>query len=171
MHQLLSQPEYLHLLVNPVLTHALPVAALALLVALIARSRGATRLALLLVAFTAGAVWPAVHYGQAGYDRLQSIADQPGGEWLDVHRHRAEQNEWLFYATAAVAVAALLAPLRWSRTATPLAALALGLALTASAVAAYIAFPAGKIRHRELRHGPPPAAELQQARRADRDAP
>ncbi len=165
MKELFDQPEYLHLLVNPVLTHALPVAALALLVALLSRSRSATRLALGLVAATAAAVWPAVHYGDAGYDRVQSIADTTGGEWLDVHRARAQHDQWVFYAAGAIALAGLAAPLRWPRSHATLAWLALAAALVASAAAAHVAYAGGRIRHRELRHGDPPAAELEQARR------
>jgi hypothetical protein len=162
--QLFSQPEYVHLLFNPALTHALPLAAAALLFSFVFRRPGVRALALGLVFVTATAVWPTVHYGESGYDRMISASDQRGGEWLDVHRHRAESGEWLFYVTAAVALAALLAPLRWPRSAPPLAALALALSLAACAMAIYIAYPAGKIRHREFRHGPPPAAELEAAR-------
>lgn len=163
MNDLLGRPEYLHVLVNPALTHALPLAALGLLLALLCRSPGGSRLALVLVLLSAAAAWPAIHYGRRGYDRVRSMADETGGDWLAVHRHRAEQSAWVFYATAATALAALLAPLRWAGGLTPLAWLTLILAAAACAVAVYIAYPAGKIRHREFRTGAPPAAEAQAA--------
>jgi hypothetical protein len=159
----LSQPEYLHVLLNPLLTHALPLAALGLLVALICRSRAAVRLALVLVALGGAAVWPVVHYGEDGFDRVQAMADSTGSDWLAVHRHRAEDAEWLFYVTAALALVALVAPRKWPASATPLALAALLAALAASTVAAWVAYPAGRVRHREFRHGPPPAAEVQAA--------
>jgi len=163
VNELLQQPEYVHALLVPVLTHALPFAALGLLAALLARRRAAVVLALALVLLSAAAVWPAVHYGQLGYDRVESIADNSGGDWLAVHRHRAEENQWIFYAAAAAALAGLLLPLKWPQSALPCALLALVVALGASAVASYIAYAGGKIRHREFRTGPPPAPELKAA--------
>jgi hypothetical protein len=165
LKELLDQPEYLHLLVIPFLTHALPVAALALLVALIARRPAAVSLALGLVTLCAAAAWPAVEYGEHGYDRIQSVADQTGGEWLDVHRHRAEHMAWAFHAAAIAAFAALLVSLRWPGAGIALGWVALLGAVLACAVAFYVAYPAGRIRHRELRHADPPAAELESARR------
>ena len=169
MSELLGRPEYLHVLVNPVLTHALPVAVLGLLVALLARSAGGTRLALVLVLLSAAAVWPAVHYGRQGYDRVKSMADETGGDWLAVHRYRAGNWEWIFYAAAAAAGVALVAPLRWAKGAWPLAWLALALAFAACTAAAYIAYPAGKVRHREFRQGAPPADELKAAKAEEED--
>ena len=163
LSELLQKPEYLHLLVVPVLTHALPLVALGLLGALVARRRAAVVLALVLVFISAAAVWPAVHYGQLGYDRVKTIADDTGGDWLAIHRHRAEENQWIFYAAAAAALAALVLPLKWPRSALPLALLTLAVALGASAVASYIAYAGGKIRHREFREAPPPASELKEA--------
>lgn len=158
-----GQPEYLHVLVNPVLTHALPVAAVGLLLALLVRNTGATKLALFLVLLTATAVWPAVHYGHQGYDRVKSMADDTGGDWLAVHRYRAEKAAPLFYVTALAALGALAAGWKWQKTFIPLSWLALAVALAACTAAFRVAYPAGKIRHREFRHGPPPAAEVQAA--------
>ncbi len=164
MNELLSRPEYLHVLVNPLLTHALPFAALGLLLALVCRSPGGTRLALALVLFSSAATWPAIHYGKTSYDRVTAMTDETGGDWLAVHRHRAEKCAWVFYAVATAALAALVLPRQWARTSAPLAWLALVLAGAACAAAAYVAYPAGKIRHREFRTGAPPATELQAAR-------
>ena len=168
MNELLQQPEYVHVLLVPVLTHALPFAALGLLAALIARRRAAAVLALALVFASAAAVWPAVHYGHLGYDRVEEMADQNGDDWLAIHRHRAEENQWIFYAAALAALAAIFLPLKWPGSTLPLALLALAVALGASAMASYIAYAGGKVRHREFRTGPPPAAELKQAQ-ADKD--
>ncbi|HZP60284.1 MAG TPA: hypothetical protein VFB27_08150 [Opitutaceae bacterium] len=168
MKELLQQPEYVHALLVPALTHALPFAALGLIAALIARRRAAIVLALALVFVSAAAVWPAVHYGHLGYDRVEEMADQNGDAWLTIHRHRADDNQWVFYTTAAVALAALLLPLKWPRSALPLALLAVIAALGASGIASYIAYAGGKIRHREFRTGPPPPAELKEAQQ-DKD--
>lgn len=163
MSEILGQSEYLHVLVNPFLTHALPVAAAGLLLALLIRNAGATRLALFLVLLAAAAVWPAIHYGHQGYDRVKSMADDTGGDWLDVHRHRAEKAAPVFYLAALTSLGALAAGWKWQKACAPLSWLALAVALAACVAALRIAFPAGKIRHREFRHGPPPAAEVQAA--------
>lgn len=166
MREVFSQPEYLHVLVIPVLTHALPVAAAGLLLALAARSPAGVRLALILTLLCAAAVWPAVHYGRSGFDRVNAMADETGGDWLALHRYRAERSVPVFYATALLAAAALGAAWRWPKGFMPLGWVTLALALAACAAAARIAWPAGKVRHREFRHDPPPAAELQAARAA-----
>lgn len=160
------QSEYLHLLLVPVLTHALPVAALGLVLALVFRSRGATRLALGLIALSSAMVWPAVHYGRASYDQVKAMIYRAGVDWLDVHRWRAEHFAWVFYATGLVALLALLAPDRWSKLRRTLTWLALVAALGATAVGSYIAYPGGRVRHKELRQGPPSAIEVQRARHA-----
>ena len=151
------------MLVNPLLTHALPFAAVGLLLALFGCSRGGIRVALILVLLSAAAVWPTLHYGRHGFDRVNAMTDETGGDWLVVHRHRAEQGSWVFYAAAAAALAALLIPLKWGKSLKPLASLALVLAAGATLMAAHIAYPAGKIRHREFRHEAPPEAERRAA--------
>jgi hypothetical protein len=159
-----GQPEYLHVLVNPVLTHVLPFAALGLLLALLGRSQGGVKVGLILVLLGAAAVWPTIHYGREGFDRVRAMADTAGGDWLLVHRYRAEKSASVFYVTAGAALAALLLPRKWTKAVTSLNWLTLVLALLACAAAVRIAWPAGKIRHREFRHGDPPAAELKAAR-------
>ncbi|HTL69575.1 MAG TPA: hypothetical protein VL200_18070 [Lacunisphaera sp.] len=166
MSEIAGQPEYLHVLVVPALTHALPVAVLGLLLALLAKSVPATRLALVLVLLCAAAAWPAVHYGRAGFDRVRSMADDAGGDWLTLHRYRAEKSVAIFVAAAVAAAAALVAARWWQKAERPLGWLALAVALGACIAAARIAWPAGKVRHREFRHGEPPAAELQAAHAA-----
>lgn len=166
MSELLGQPEYLHILVDPVLTHVLPFAAVGLLLALLFRSPAATRLALLLVLLSAAAVWPTVHYGHAGFDRVKSMADSAGGDWLDIHKYRAVKWAPIFYVNAIAALAALVASWKWPKRFIQLSWLAMVVTLATCAAAVYVAYPAGKIRHRELRNGPPPAEELQAARTA-----
>ncbi|HVT72493.1 MAG TPA: hypothetical protein VHD61_05105 [Lacunisphaera sp.] len=166
MSEIAGQPEYLHVLVIPALTHALPIAVLGLLAALLAKSAPATRLALALVLVCAAAAWPAVHYGRAGFDRVRSMADDAGGDWLTLHRYRAEKSIAVFVAAAGAAAAALAATRWWKQAEKPLGWLTLAVALAACVAAARIAWPAGKVRHREFRHGEPPPAELQAARAA-----
>ncbi|MEO6992626.1 MAG: hypothetical protein ABI273_03255 [Lacunisphaera sp.] len=166
LHEFFSRSEYLHVLVNPVLTHVLPFAALGLLLALLGRSPGGTKIALVLVFLSAAAVWPTVHFGHEAFDRVRSMADDTGGDWLLIHRHRAEKGAVVFYVTAAVALVTLLVSLKWPKGSVRLSWLTLVVSLFACAAAIRIAAPAGKIRHREFRHAAPPAAELQAAKQA-----
>ena len=165
LHEFFSGSEYLHVLVNPVLTHVLPFAALGLLLALIGGNPGGTKIALVLVFLSAAAVWPTVHFGHAAFDRVRSMADATGGDWLLIHRQRAEKGAVIFYATAAAALGTLLLSLKWKKGFVPLSWLTLIVSLLACATAIRIAAAAGKIRHREFRHADPPAAELQAARK------
>ncbi len=163
MSPVFSQPEYLHVLVNPVLTHALPLGILVLIFAFVLRSRKAMVVALAFVFLSAGAVIPTVHYGHAGADRIEAVADGAGGQWLKIHQYRAEWLAWLFIVTAVAAAAGLATVWKWQRVGRILASVALAFGIAASAVSGYIAWPAGKIRHREFRDGPPPAEEVKQA--------
>lgn len=164
VHEFFSRPEYLHVLVNPVLTHVLPFAALGLLLALVGRSPGGTKIALVLIFLSGAAVWPTLHFGHEGFDRVRSMADATGGDWLLIHRHRAEKGAVIFYATAALALVALFASLKWQNGFVRLSWITLVVSLLACAAAIRIAAPAGKIRHREFRQADPPAAELQAAK-------
>jgi hypothetical protein len=164
VHEFFSRPEYLHVLVNPVLTHVLPFAALGLLFALLTGNPGGTKIALILVFLSSAAVWPALHFGHEGFDRVRSMADNTGGDWLLIHRHRAEKGAVIFYVTAGLALVAVLVSLRWKKAFAPLSWLTLFVSVLACATAIRIAAPAGKIRHREFRHAEPPAAELQAAK-------
>ena len=169
MRGLFSQPEYLHVLCNPVVTHVLPFGVLAMILACFLRNRRAMIVALFVVALSAAAAWPAVHYGEAAADRIQSIADTTGGQWLKIHEYRADRWAWVFYLTAGVAAAAIFLPWKWPKLGKPLTLAAFILGLIACGAGAYIAWPAGKIRHREFRTGPPPAAELKKAEQAEGD--
>lgn len=157
MISLFQQPEYVHALVQPVLTHALPLGALALVMAFLLRSRRALAVALAVTFLSSAAVLPTVHFGRAGADRIQAASDEVGGQWLKVHKQRAESLLWIFVATAAAAASALVLIWKWPRLGKVLAALACTLAISASAAGAYIAKAGGQIRHREFRSKPPPA--------------
>ena len=152
----LQQPEYLHVLINSTPVYGLAVAVFGLIAALYLRSRAAQMTALILVFATALSAWPVAHYGEQAYDRVLSMADGDGQEWLKAHAHRADNLVVLFYALAAVAAAAIFLPKRWPRTQTPLAILTLLLAFAALGAGGYIAHAGGKVRHREFRNGPPP---------------
>jgi uncharacterized membrane protein len=153
----LRQPEYVHVLLHPLPIYGLVAGVFSLVVALLARSRSAQAIALLVIAFSAIAAWPVAHFGHAAYDRVYAMSNDVAQQWLNWHKHLAERFVWGFYATAALAAATLLghwkSP-RLHRIALPLTLVA---ALVALGLGGFLAFVGGKIRHSEFRHDPPPA--------------
>jgi len=153
--QQLKQPEYVHVLLNPIPVYAMTCGILALIVALILKSRPAQITAFIVVIFAALSVWPVAEYGDRAYDRVYSMSNQDAQQWLDVHMHRADIGSWVFYATAVIAVAALVLPRFRPRMQLPLALSTLVFSLASLAVGAWISHAGGKVRHSEFRTGPP----------------
>ena len=115
LRQHLSDPEYLHTLINPLPVYGLAVGLLALGLALILRNQRVTIAALVLVFVCALSAWPTYYYGEAGYDRVKAMSDPAGEQWLDEHMARAEKMIWLFYVLAGVAAVGVGAVLKWPR--------------------------------------------------------
>jgi len=151
-----SQPEYIHVLINPVPVYGLAMAWLGLLAAIIMRSRAGQVTALALVFISAASAWPVAHYGEAAEDRVIALADDDGQAWLAEHAHRADNLIYVFYALAIVSATAIIAPRKWPTSGPALALATLILATAALGAGGYIAYAGGKIRHREFRNQPPP---------------
>ncbi|HVM60760.1 MAG TPA: hypothetical protein VMV72_07820 [Verrucomicrobiae bacterium] len=154
--QQLQQPEYVHVLLNPIPVYGMASGILALIVALILRSRPAQITAFVVVIFAALSVWPVGEYGERASDRVYSMSNKEAQQWLDVHAHRAGLGEWVFYVTAVVALAAIIVPRFRAKSRLPLALATLLFALASLGVGAWISHAGGKIRHSEFRSGPPP---------------
>jgi len=152
----LRQPEYLHVLLNPIPLYGLAIAFFGLIAATYLRSRGAQLAALVLVFASSIAVWPVVYHGDQAYDRDLSMADEDGQAWLKAHVHRADKLIFLFYTTAVLAACAIFVTKKWPRTATPLVIATMLMAFLSLGAGTYIAHAGGKIRHREFRSAPPP---------------
>lgn len=152
----LQQPEYVHVLLNPLPIYGLAIALFGLIAAMYLGSRGGRVTALVLIFASALSAWPVAHRGEQAYDRVFVSADEDGKAWLKAHEHRAEELIYFFYALALVSAAAIFAPKRWPRTARPLTIATLVLAFVSLGAGAYIAHAGGKIRHREFRTVPPP---------------
>src|ERR1051326_7724810 len=86
----LSEPEYVHVLLNPLPVYGLAVGLIGLVVAIWVRSRAATVVALVVVFISAAAAWPVYEYGEQAYDRVLAMADNDGQTWLALHKQRAE---------------------------------------------------------------------------------
>jgi hypothetical protein len=154
----LGDPEYLHVLINPLPVYGLAIATLALVLALFLRNRRVTIAALVLVFITAVSAWPTYHYGEAGYDRVKSLSDPAGEQWLDEHMARGEKLIWAFYVLAAVSALGIGGIVKWPRISTAISVATLGLASATLTIGGYIAYPGGHVRHREFRFEPPPVA-------------
>ena len=157
----LRQPEYVHVLLNPLPVYGLLVSWIALIAALISKSRRAQIVTLILIFITSISAWPVFEFGQQGYDRVLTMTDDDGHAWLDDHQERAEKVIYIFYALAALSVAAIIAPLRWPKSSIPFAVAVVLLGAAGLASGCYIAYAGGKIRHREFRTAPPPPIKSQ----------
>ena len=152
----LRQPEYLHVLLNPLPLYGLAMSLVGLVIAVISRSRKAQVATLAIVFLSALSAWPVAEFGEEAYDRVLSMSDDPGQAWLEAHQARADQFIIFFYALAALSAAALAAPLRWPKSSGILAVAVIVLGVVVLGMGAYIGYAGGKVRHREFRNGPPP---------------
>ncbi|MEP6810003.1 MAG: hypothetical protein ABI992_07150 [Chthoniobacterales bacterium] len=156
MLEYLSNPEYVHVLLNPLPVYGLAVGVLGLVVALFTKARAARVTALVIIFVSALSAWPVYEYGQKSYDRVLAMADSDGGKWLKEHMDRAEKLIYAFYVLAALAAAGLAAERFAPRAAVPLTLATLLLACGTLGAGGYIAQAGGRVRHREFRYAPAP---------------
>ncbi len=152
----LRQPEYIHVLLNPLPVYGLLVGWIGLLVAFVLKSRRAQLTTLVLVLISSLSAWPVYEFGQQAYDRVLSMTDNDGERWLDEHRDRGEDLIWVFYALAVLSAAAIAGPIKWPKTSVPLIIAVMLLGAATLGTGAYIAYAGGRIRHREFRNEPAP---------------
>ena len=157
----LRQPEYVHVLLNPLPVYGLLISWIALIAALISKSRRAHIVTLILIFITSISAWPVYEFGEEGYDRVLAMTDDDGHAWLDEHQARAQKLIYVFYALAVLSAAAIVVPLRWPKSSVPLALVVVLLGAVALGSGCYIAYAGGKIRHREFRNEPAPPIKSQ----------
>ena len=160
----LRQPEYLHVLLNPLPIYGLLIALLGLISATYLRSRGGQLTSLILIFASALSVCPVVYHGEQAFDRILVMADDDGRAWLEAHEERAEKLMYVYYALALVSAAAIFGPKRWPGSSRPLVYLTMLFTLASLAAGFYIAHAGGKIRHREFRTIPPPEMPASESR-------
>jgi len=156
LHALQSQPEYVHVLINPLPIYGLAVGWIGLVIAFFLRSRPAQIATLALVLISAASAWPVYEFGEQGYDRVLSMTDDDGHAWLDEHQRRADQLIYFFYLLAGLGALAIAVPIKWPKTATPLVITTISVGIMVLGMSGYIAYAGGKIRHKEFRTEPPP---------------
>ena len=152
----LRQPEYVHVLLNPVPVYGLLISWLGLIIAVFLKSRRAQVATLVLVLISSLSAWPVYEFGQQAYDRVLSMTDEDGERWLDEHQDRAEDLIWVYYALAVLSAAAIAVPIKWPKLSAPLVITVILLGAGALGTGSYIAYAGGRIRHREFRNAPPP---------------
>jgi len=159
--ELLKKPEYIHVVLNHLPIYGTIFGALALAISLILRSRAAQITALILTLIAGASAYPVFVTGQRAYKTIRGVSDDDGADLLDEHMDRAEKTIGAFYLLAALAIAGLLVPIKWPKSAVPIAALTLVIAILCSGIAVYIAQPGGRVRHPEFRPSetPTPASE------------
>jgi len=157
----LRQPEYVHVLLNPLPVYGLLISWIALIAALISKSRRAHIVTLILVFVSSISAWPVYEFGEEGYDRVLAMTDDDGHAWLDEHQARAQKLIYVFYALAVLSAAAIVVPLRWPKSSVPLALAVVVLGAAVLGSGCYIAYAGGKIRHREFRNEPLPPIKSQ----------
>ena len=157
----LRQPEYIHVLVNPLPIYGLLMSWIGLIIAFFLRSRRAQIATLALVLISSVSAWPVYEFGEQGYDRVLSMADADGRAWLDEHKDRAEDLIYIFYALAVLSAIAIAAPIKWPRSSFPIVVAVILLGAVTLGTGGYIAYAGGRIRHREFRNEPAPPIKSQ----------
>jgi len=153
----LREPEYIHVLLNPLPIYGLALGGVALITAMILKSRPAQITALMLVFIGAGSTIPVIHYGDAGYDEVDSqMSSDQADAWLDAHGQRALRAVPAFDALIGLALIALFAPWKWPKSALILNWLTLALTIVDFGLAGWIGYAGGQAMHQEFRSGMPP---------------
>lgn len=158
--QHLKQPEYLHILLNPLPVYGMAAGVFLLFVSLVTRRSKEQLGALLWLALMGLATWAAIHYGQRGYDRVLSMSNDAAQAWLKVHMHRAETFAWVFYLTGLSALAAIGTGKKWPKASQGLVWATLLLAFISMNLGGWISQAGGQVRHSEFREGPPRPEQL-----------
>jgi hypothetical protein len=158
----LSQPEYLHILINHLPIIGLMVAAALLAVFLLLRNRAAVVAGMVAVALLALSAWPVLLTGQKAYEKIDQLADEAGKVYLDRHMELAERWIYLYVATALIAGFGVVAARKRAQLLFPFAVATLVLAVGCLIAGAVIAENGGMVRHPEFRSGPTPASEPHQ---------
>ena len=152
----LRQPEYVHVLINPLPIYGLAMGWIGLIIAAILRSRRAQIATLAIVLIASASAWPVFEFGEDAYDPVLSMENETGQAWLEAHKRRAEELIYYFYALAALSAAAIALPIYRPKFSLPLLIAVLVSGAVVLGMGGYIAYAGGKIRHREFRNVPPP---------------
>lgn len=167
--QHLSDPEYVHVLINPLPVYGLSIAVLTLVLALFLRTQRLTIAALVLVFVCSMSAWPTYSYGEAAYDRIKAMSDPAGEQWLDEHMARGMKMIWMFYVLAGVAAVGVAGIVKWPRITFVVTVGTLAWGLATLGAGGYIAYAGGHVRHKEFRFEPPPTPQMSEHKHSSMD--
>jgi hypothetical protein len=150
MHHM-SQPEYVHVLLNPMPLYGMAAGAFLLAWSRLRHPEEFPEGALIWIILVAFVTGLAVYFGEQGYENVGVIADAHGNRWLAHHKERAETLMYIFYLAGFSALGTLGAQRRrlsWTRH-----GLTLTLVLTFLSIgaAAWISHAGGQVMHAEFR--------------------
>ncbi|PWU11785.1 MAG: hypothetical protein C5B50_22700 [Verrucomicrobia bacterium] len=152
-----NRPEYVHTIINRLPLDGLAVATIVLLLGILIRRRTATLIGMALVAVLSFSIWPVYHYGEEGYDRVLSMSDDAGSDFLNQHKELAEKYAFIYFICGGVAAIGFAAGCKWPRSLLWTSLLTVVLSSASLATGIKIAQLGGEVRHREFRFSPPPA--------------
>ena len=151
------KPEYLHVLLNPLPVYGLSLGVVVLVAGLIARSKAAQNIGLVVIILCAASAWPVLVFGQHGYNHLYPQLDTESQQWLDLHMERAERFVYAFYLTAVLGIAAVAMPKKYQKTNTTFVFLTLIAAIASLGIGGWISRAGGEVSHSEFRADDAPA--------------
>lgn len=151
----------MHVLLDPLPVYGLAMGFTALLGGSIFIRRGRRGSGLALIFLAGVSAGPVYHYCKAAYDRVKSMVDTAGDQWLDEHMYRGEKLIYLFYVVAALSALGIIVEFRLPRDAPALAIAIVTLAGASLAIGGYFGYARGHVRHKEFQFetAPPPRAE------------
>src|SRR5207237_6506306 len=107
----LRQPEYIHVLINPLPTYGLAIGWVGLIIAFFLKSRRAQIATLIIVLICAASAWPVYEYGEQAENPVISMADRDGQAWLTEHNDSAEELIYFIYALAFLSAVSTTLPI------------------------------------------------------------
>src|SRR4029077_7623342 len=150
MHHM-SQPEYVHVLLNPMPLYGMAAGAFLLVWSRLRHSEEFPEGALIWIILVAVGTGLAAYFGEEGYENVGVIADAHGNRWLAHHKERAETLMYIFYLAGFCALSSLWAQHRRLASARHWVTLTFALTVLSIGAAAWISHAGGQIMHAEFR--------------------
>jgi len=150
MHHM-SQPEYVHVLLNPMPLYGMAAGAFLLVWSRIRHPEEFPEGVLIWIILVAIITGLAVYFGERGLENVGVIADAHGNRWLARHKERAETLMYIFYLTGFSALGALFTQRRNPLVALRLVWLTLLLTFVSMGAASWISHAGGQVMHAEFR--------------------
>jgi len=150
MHHM-SQPEYVHVLLNPMPLYGMAAGAFLLVWSRLRHPEEFPEGVLIWIILVAMITALAVYFGEKGLENVGVIADAHGNRWLARHKERAETLMYIFYLTGFSALSALFAQRSKPLVALRLVWVTLLLTFASIGAASWISHAGGQIIHAEFR--------------------